>query len=188
VERFAGVDIWINNAGLSGPVSPAWQQAPDEARRVVQTNLLGSMYGAIAAAQGMVKQSYGAIYNMEGMGSDGRKHNGLAYYGTTKYALHYFTECLAAETHATPLVIGALRPGMVATEMLSAQYKDRPEEWQRAKKVFNLLAEKPEPVAEWLAERILENQRSGVVLKYMTSGRLVGRMLRGLVIKRDLFA
>ncbi len=187
VERFGGVDIWINNAGLSGKAAPAWQQHPEVARQVVQTNLLGAMHGAIVAAQGMVKQGHGAIYNMEGMGSDGRKHNGLAYYGATKYALHYYTECLAAETRGAPLIVGALRPGMVATEMLSAQYADRPEEWQRAKRVFNLLAEKPEPVAEWLAARILENKRSGVTLKYLTSGRLLLRMLRGLAAKRELF-
>ncbi len=187
VNRFDHVDIWINNAGLSGTPAPAWQQSPEAARQVVQTNLLGSMYGAIVAVQGMVSQGYGTLYNMEGMGSDGRKHAGLAYYGTTKYALHYYTECLAAETRGTPVIVGVLRPGMVATGLLTEPYKDRPEEWQRVKKVFNLLAEKPAPVAEWLAVQILANKRSGVTLSYMTTGRLLVRMLRGLVEKRELF-
>ena len=51
----------------------------------------------------MLAQGFGAIYNMEGMGSDGRKHAGLTMYGTSKYAVHYFTESLALEAKETPV-------------------------------------------------------------------------------------
>jgi short-subunit dehydrogenase len=75
---------------------------------------LGVIYGSRIATAGMLAQGHGSIYNMEGMGSDGRKHSGLALYGTTKYAIAYFTDCLAQELKDTPLVVGALRPGMVS--------------------------------------------------------------------------
>ena len=84
------------------------------------------IYGSQVAIRGMLTQGFGAIYNMEGMGSDGRTHDGLALYGTTKYALKYFTDALVLETKETPLIVGALRPGMVITEMVTDQYAGQP--------------------------------------------------------------
>ena len=59
---------------------------------VVDTNLIGVIYGSKVAFSGMQTQGFGQIYNMEGMGSDGRKHEGLTLYGTTKYAQKYFND------------------------------------------------------------------------------------------------
>jgi len=186
-DRFGKVDIWINNAGYSAPQMSLKELPPSEAQAVIETNLLGTVYGARVAMQGMLEQGFGGIYNMEGLGSNGRKQAGLAMYGTSKYSLRYFTDCLVNEAHGTPLVIGALSPGMVITEMITGQYQYRPEEWERFKQVLNLLAEHPETVAPWLAERILENQKSGVRIAWLTRQRLLGRMLSAPFKHRNLF-
>jgi len=115
VEKFGKVDIWINNAGDSGEQGLVWDLSPDDAQVPINANILGTVYGAQVAMKGMLSQGFGAIYNMEGMGSDGRKHAGLTIYGTSKYAIHYFTESLALEAKQTPVIVGALRPGMVIT-------------------------------------------------------------------------
>ena len=133
-SHFGKVDIWINNAGHSGEMEMAWKHPAEEVHSVIATNILGTIYGSQVAMRGMQTQGHGAIYNMEGMGSDGRKHAGLTYYGTTKYAVHYFTESLAMEAKDTPIITGGLRPGMVATDMIRDRYKDRPDEWERAAK------------------------------------------------------
>jgi NAD(P)-dependent dehydrogenase (short-subunit alcohol dehydrogenase family) len=114
---------------------------------------------------------------MEGMGSDGRKHTGLAAYGTTKAAVRYFTESLAEEMKNTSLVVGALSPGMVITDMIVDQYKDRPDEWARVKKIFNIIADRVENVTPWLAERVLGNQKTGVRIRYSSRLKIMGRML-----------
>ena len=88
----------------------------------------------------------------------GVKHAGLKIYGTSKYAVHYFTESLALEAKETPVIVGSLRPGMVVTDLLTERYKGRPEEWERAKKIFNIIADKVENVTPWLAKRMLANQ------------------------------
>jgi NAD(P)-dependent dehydrogenase (short-subunit alcohol dehydrogenase family) len=186
--RFGRVDIWINNAGFSAPQSPVWKLPASLAGDVVQTNLVGAIYGSAVAVRGMLEQGTGAIYNMEGMGSDGRKHDGLTLYGTTKYGLHYFTECLAREVQGTLLLVGSLRPGMVLTDLVLKQYDDRPAEFQRVKRVFNIIADRVENVAPWMAAQILANQRNGACLQYLTTGKLLGRVLANPFRKRDLFS
>lgn len=186
-EQFDRIDIWINNAGFSGPQIEIWKIEPELAQAVIETNLLGMIYGSKVAVEGMLKQGFGSIYNMEGMGSDGRKHDGLAYYGTSKYAVHYYTDCLVRETQNTPVIVGSLRPGMVVTDLITKQYEGRPEEWERAKRIFNIIADRVETVAPWMAEQILNNQKTGVSIRRSSSARLFLRMLSSPFRKRNLF-
>ena len=187
IERFGKVDIWINNAGWSGEPGLVWERPSEEVTGVIATNLLGTTYGAQTAMKGMLAQGFGAIYNMEGMGGDGRKHAGLTMYGTSKYAVHYFTESLALEAKETPVIVGSLRPGMVITDLLTERYKDRPEEWERAKKIFNIIADRIENVTPWLAKRMLVNQKNGAILAYSSILKLLWRMVSQPFNRRNLF-
>jgi NAD(P)-dependent dehydrogenase (short-subunit alcohol dehydrogenase family) len=187
--HFGRVDIWINNAGISHPQANFWEHSTQMIDAVVGTNVIGSMYGTRVALLGMLEQGYGALYNMEGLGSDGRIIEGLALYGSTKSALHYLDRALIKQLAGTPVIVGVLSPGMLVTDMLTAQYRDRPvEEWERAKKVFNILADRVENVAPWMAEQILKNEKSGVYIKWLTQGRLIRRFLLAPFHKRDLFS
>lgn len=187
-DRFGRVDIWINNAGLSNQQASISDIPPPEMETVVATNLLGVMYGSQLAVKGMLEQGDGAVYNMYGMGSDGRMHAGLIPYGTSKYAISYFTKGLAKELEGKPVIAGALRPGMLVTDMIISQYEGRPEEWDRARRIFNIIAERTEIVAPWLAQKILENRRNGAVISYTSSWKLAWRFLSAPFSRRDLFA
>ena len=186
--RFGQVNIWINNAGLSHPQLNFWDQTPEQISSVVQTNLLGAMYGSKVALTGLLAQGSGSLYNVEGLGSDGRRVEGLALYGTTKYGLHYLDQALAVETRDTPVLVGTLSPGMVVTDLLIGQYRDRPAEWERAKRIFNILADRVETVAPWLADRVLANTKSGARIKWLTRPKIIGRFLAAPFRKRDLFS
>lgn len=187
VEKFGAVDIWINNAGLSNDQGMLWELSAKQASMSIETNILGCVYGVQVAARGMLKQGYGAIYNMEGMGSDGRKHAGLTMYGTSKYALHYLTESLSLELKGKPILVGSLRPGMVITDLITDRYLDRPDELESLKKIFNIIADNVEKVTPWMAKRILENKKSGVIISYSSSLKLLGRFISQPFVKRDLF-
>ena len=187
IERFGKVDIWINNAGVSGEQGLLWELPAETADAPVTTNILGTIYGSQTAMRGMLSQGYGAIYNMEGMGSDGRKHPGLTLYGTSKYAIHYLTESLAMEAKDTPVIIGALRPGMVITDMIVDRYTGRSEEWERAKKIFNIIADSVGNVAPWLAGATLANRKNGAILAYSSTWKLLWRFISQPLVKRDLF-
>lgn len=187
VAHFGGVDIWVNNAGYSGEMGMVWDRPAGEVQSVIATNLTGVIHGSQVALHGMQTQGHGAIYNMEGMGGDGRKHAGLTLYGTKKYAVHYFTESLAMETRYTGIIVGALRPGMVATDLLRDRYRDRPEEWARAKRIFNILAEPVERVTPWLAREMLSNQKNGAILSYSTPWKMMWKFIRSPFVKRKVF-
>jgi NAD(P)-dependent dehydrogenase (short-subunit alcohol dehydrogenase family) len=164
-----------------------WERPPGEVQSVLDTNLVGTIFGSQVAMRGMNAQGGGAIYNMEGMGSDGRKHAGLTLYGTSKYAVHYFTESLAMEAKDSRILVGSLRPGMVATDMIRGRYKGRPEEWERAKRIFNIIAEPVDRVAPWLAREMLANRRNGAVLAYSSTWKLIWKFLQSPFVKRNIF-
>jgi NAD(P)-dependent dehydrogenase (short-subunit alcohol dehydrogenase family) len=185
--KFDQIDIWVNNAGYSGEEGKVWQRPVEEIKSVITTNVLGTTYGTQIAVNGMLEQGKGAIYNMEGMGSDGRKHAGLTMYGTSKYAVHYFTQSMALELKGSPIIIGGLRPGMVITDMIIDRFHDRPDDLERAKRIFNIIADSIENVTPWLAEQILVNQKSGVILAYTSMWKLLWRFISSPFNRRDLF-
>ncbi len=176
--RFGGVDIWINNAGISNARNDYWDLDPEDARCVIETNVIGSMYGCTVALRGMRAQGHGAVYNLEGLGSSGgRKVRGLSVYGTSKAALRYFDDALALEAGGTPVIVGAIQPGMILTEMISGQYQGKPDEWAHDKKIFDILTSPVEQVAPWIARRVLENTRNGARIQWATGAKMMGRFL-----------
>jgi len=185
--RFGPVDIWINNAGLGTAMMDFWNHSPEEIEALVTTNVIGAMFGARVALKGMREQGFGALYNVEGLGSDGRHMAGLSLYGNTKYALTYLTDALVQETRGTPILVGALRPGMVLTGLLTDRLPTDPKERERARRAFNILADRVETVTPWLARKVLANQRTGKRLTWLTTGKLLSRLLMASFRKRDLF-
>jgi len=185
--RFGRIDIWINNAGLGNPQMNFWELPAEQIRAVVSTNLIGAMYGSKVALHGMLDQGFGSLYNVEGLGSGGRRVEGLALYGSTKSGLRYLDESLAQETRGTPVLAGALRPGMVVTDFLTQQYQDRPQDWERAKRIFNILADRVETVAPWFAQKVLANQKKGVCISWQPAHKVFFRFLTAPFRKRDLF-
>ncbi len=178
VKHFGCVDIWINNAGISHRQADLAAIPLEELRAVVETNLLGTIYGSRVAMRGMRERGSGAIYNLEGLGSDGRKMQGLHLYGATKYAIAYLTDALADEAKGSGVIVGAIRPGMVLTELITSQYTGREEDWRRLQRLFRIIASDVNEVAPWVADRVLANRRNGVRIHFGGAGRMIGRMVK----------
>lgn len=179
VKQFGQVDIWVNNAGISNHQNAPWDLSESEIRAVIETNILGEMYGSKVAMQGYLKQGFGALYNMEGMGANRRRGNvkGLSIYGSSKAALRYFNDCLADENPDPQIIIGSLQPGMVLTDMVTGQYQQKPDQWEKDKRIFNILASDVNQVAEWLVEQMLKNKKNGARFSYSNSLKILGRFL-----------
>jgi hypothetical protein len=80
--------------------------------------------------------------------------------------------------------VGALMPGMVTTALLTQQRNHNPQEWERAKRIFNILADRVETVAPWLAKRVLENQKHGALISWTNPAKIGWRFLTAPLVHR----
>jgi NAD(P)-dependent dehydrogenase (short-subunit alcohol dehydrogenase family) len=188
VARFGRVDIWINNAAVATDRVNLADLPVDQIQATVDTNLMGTLYGCRVAIAGMRRQEGGGkVYTFEGFGSNGMTTAGLATYGTTKSAIRYLTAALAKECKDTPVLVGALSPGIVATDLLVYSSKSRdPAEWAKAKRVMNILGDRVETVTPWLAARALANTRQGARIEWLTSRKAAWRFMTAAFRKRDI--
>jgi len=186
-SHFGVIDIWINNAGVSGPQRPIWRYEPHDVEHIVRTNILGTIYGSNIAVSAMLAQGFGAIYNMEGFGSNGHMRMGMAAYGTSKAAVTYFSKSLAKELKSESLIVGTLQPGMVITDLVMDHYKENADELERVRKIFNIIADRVENVTPWLAKKMLDNQKNGAAFVWSPSWKLFTRFLSSPFIKRNVF-
>lgn len=186
VQRFGRVDIWINNAGVTTYEERFENVKPDDIRTMVETNSIGMMYGSHVALRGMQKQGGGQIYNMEGLGSDGMIRASTLVYGSTKYGLRYFTKGLIQQVKNTPVQVGYLSPGIVATDMMA---QSSPETDLKNNRILNALADRVETVTPWLVENILNNTQNGAAFRWLTQRKIYERFFRAFVLreKRQVF-
>jgi NAD(P)-dependent dehydrogenase (short-subunit alcohol dehydrogenase family) len=186
IDRFGGIDIWINNAGFAygGPLLAEAEPAP--LRAMVETNVLGTLLGCRAAATVMAD---GAIYNIYGAGSDGRYVPAMVAYGTTKRAVDYLTRALAAELLPKGMLVGGISPGLLMTEPVLKSLRGLSGQALAARaRVVNIIGDDVNIVAEWAVEKILQNRQTGRVFVRLTAARLLGRRLRSLWRPRDVLS
>ncbi len=187
INKFNQVDIWVNNAGIAKAMMPFWENDPIAIEQVVSTNMVGTMFGSKVAIEGMLSQGHGSIFNMEGAGSTGRMHPKMILYASTKRGLNYLNLGLIKELENTPIKLGILRPGMVLTDFLLNARDRNPEEWERTKKIFNILADTPENVCPAMVEGILKANKHGEVIEYISGFKIMMRFMTAKFSKRNLF-
>ncbi len=185
--HFGAVDIWINNAGQANLLMDFWELPPEKMREVVETNIVGSMYGVKAAVIGMLAQGSGIVYNMEGFGSRGsRKQSGLTLYGSTKASIAFLTDSMAVELAGKPVKIGSILPGMVVTDMLLNQRSGDAADWERSKRAFNILADKVETIAPWIADQVLSGDQNGRHIRWLNGAKIMLRFMTASFTKRHV--
>ena len=137
----------------------------------------------------MTEQGHGHLYNTYGAGADGRVMPGMIGYGTTKSAIRYFTDSLIKELKGKPVRVGSISPGMNITEnMINQMNALPPDARKKLSQPINILSDHVETTAPWIVDRILEDQESGTAIKWMTTGRILGRLLSAPFKKRNLFS
>lgn len=185
VQRFGRVDMWINNAAIATDRLLLGELPADQIAMTVDTNLLGTMYGCKVAIAGMLAQGGGRVYTFEGFGSNGMTSWGLTVYGSTKRAITYLTESLAKEYKDTPVLIGSLSPGIVTTDLLLYSSKSRdPAEWEKSKRIMDILGDTVETVTPWLAREALASQKQGARIEWLTRRKAAARFATSFFRKR----
>ena len=187
ISAFQKIDIWINNAGISLPRLPLHEQTENDLQSIVATNLTGVMLANKLLISEMGRQGHGQIWNMEGFGSNGAVQAGMAAYGATKRAVNYLNKALQKDLADTNVQVCTLSPGIVVTDLLIGDYDVSSEQFQKARKIFNILGDTVETVTPWLVSNILKADRTGAKVAWLTTGKAMRRFLLAGFNKRDLF-
>ncbi len=183
-DVFGGVDIWINNAGVSGPKRPVSQLTDAEMAPVIATNIWGVIFGTQIALAGMNDQGHGKIFNFEGFGSTGMTAPGMTIYGMTKCAVTYFTRSMIKELNGCAVLLGTISPGIVITDLLEDTRDEDPAKWIKTKRMYDVLADRVEDVAPFIAERVLRADKQGTAIRWLTTGKAARRFLLQPLRKR----
>jgi len=117
VKEWGGIDILINNAGVSAN-SPTLDLSLDAWNRVVDINLNGVFMTTQACARVMIPEGRGTIINLGSIYSTVAAPNRLAYCAT-KAAVAMMTKSLAIEWAKSGIRVNAVAPGYVRTQLVT---------------------------------------------------------------------
>jgi len=115
VGTFGGVDILINNAGITRD-KPLAMMSEDDWDTVLDINLKGCFLCTKAAAKVMIKKRYGRIINISSVaGAYGNQ--GQANYSASKGGMIGLTKTTAKELAPRGITCNAVTPGLIESDM-----------------------------------------------------------------------
>jgi NADP-dependent 3-hydroxy acid dehydrogenase YdfG len=122
-EHLGPLDVLVNNAGIM-PLGAFVDEDDATARRLVDINLHGVIFGTKLAIPGMVRRGSGHIVNLASQAGKGGFPGG-ATYCATKHAVVGLSEAVRAELRDTGVEISVVMPAVVNTELGSGLVEAR---------------------------------------------------------------
>jgi NAD(P)-dependent dehydrogenase (short-subunit alcohol dehydrogenase family) len=111
------LDVLVNNAGITGRSFPIWELADEDWRRVIDVDLTSVFLCCRAAVKVMLGQGRGRIINIASIaGKEGNPT--LVPYSAAKAGVIGLTEALAKEVATRGILVNAVAPAVVGTELL----------------------------------------------------------------------
>jgi NAD(P)-dependent dehydrogenase (short-subunit alcohol dehydrogenase family) len=112
IHSLGGLDVLVNNAGISGPTLPTDQLDPKDWEKVVQVNLTGTFNVTRLAIPHLKQSQAGVIINMSSAAGRLGYPNRIAY-ATSKWGIVGFTKTLSIELGEYGIRANAILPGAV---------------------------------------------------------------------------
>jgi 3-oxoacyl-[acyl-carrier protein] reductase len=121
-KAFGSIDILVNNAGITRD-NLVMRLKDDDWDAVQNANLRGAFAAIRAVSRGMMKKRAGRIINIASIvGLIGNK--GQANYAASKAGLIALTKSVAKELGSRNILVNAVAPGFIETEMTAAMTKE----------------------------------------------------------------
>ena len=121
-SAFGSLDILVNNAGVTRD-NVVMRLKDDDWDTVLDANLRGPFAAIRAASRGMMKRRWGRIINITSVvGMIGNK--GQANYAASKAGLIGLTKSVAKELASRNILVNAVAPGFIETEMTDAMTEE----------------------------------------------------------------
>jgi NADP-dependent 3-hydroxy acid dehydrogenase YdfG len=117
-QKFGGVDVLVNNAGLM-PLSFIKNAKRDEAHRMIDVNLKGAIDAVYAVLPGMLERDRGHIINVSSVAAKVVGPS-TSVYSATKHGLRAFSDGLRQEmaVDGKNIRVTDIQPGAVTTELI----------------------------------------------------------------------
>jgi len=112
--RRGRIDVLVNNAGY-GLIGAVEETSEEDARSIVDTNLLGPLWLSQATIPIMRRQGGGHIVQISSVGAVGTMPM-LGLYNSTKWGLEAFSEAMAAEVRHFGVRVSLIEPGALDTD------------------------------------------------------------------------
>ena len=181
LKELNSIDIWINNAGVNQPNFPIWNLDSSVINRLIDIDLKGTILCSKLIFKVMKEQGSGAIYNVEGHGSNDALITGLSIYGTSKRAVTYFTEALAHESQELNcnVLVGKITPGIMITNFIHTSLGDgeKIKLDSKTKKIYNILGDYPETIAKFMVNKIINNTKNNAKFVWLSNTRAFTKFL-----------
>jgi len=124
MDKFGAIDVFYNNAGIEGDITPVMRYSLETFRRVLDVNVIGVFLGLKHVLPAMLKQNRGSIINTASIaGLIGSPE--VAVYSASKHAVIGLTKSAALECTGTSVRVNCVCPGLIDSRMLSAIIEGR---------------------------------------------------------------
>jgi NAD(P)-dependent dehydrogenase (short-subunit alcohol dehydrogenase family) len=128
VEKFGGLDILINNAGVGFFGTTVEEMSSDQFRVTLETNLFGVFYACHHAIPLLRNRGGGYIFNISSLAGQ-NPHARMAAYNASKFALKGFSEAMMQEVRHDGIKVSYICPGSVNTSF-GGDEPDPSKAWQ----------------------------------------------------------
>ena len=123
VERFGGIDVLVNGAGILGPTVNTWECTIEDWNRVIGVDLTGTFLCCKAVVPGMMERGYGRIVNIASIaGKEGSAID--PSYAAAKAGVIGLTKSLAKEVAGAGVLVNCVTPAAIRTEIFKQMRKE----------------------------------------------------------------
>ena len=114
--KFGKIDIFVNNAGITGMNAKVWEYPLEEWKKVIELNLNSTFYCCKAIVPHMVKNNYGRIINIASIAGKEGNPNASAY-STSKAGVIGLTKSLGKELADKNIAVNCVTPAAAKTRI-----------------------------------------------------------------------
>jgi NAD(P)-dependent dehydrogenase (short-subunit alcohol dehydrogenase family) len=176
-ETLSGLDVLVNNAGISGPTAPVEDMEPDKWEAVMNVNLNGTFNVTRLAIPHLKKSSAGSIIIMSSLGGRFGYPN-RSPYCTSKWGLIGFAKTLALELGEFNIRANAIAPGAVGGQRIERVLEGRAKAEGKT-----LEEEKKDAMSVQALKRFVDPKDIAALCVFLTSD--AGKSISGQVLPID---
>ena len=169
IDKLRKIDIFVNNAGITGPNETTWNYPIEEWNKVIDVDLNGVFYCSKNITPHMIENNYGKIINIASIAGKEGNPNAVAY-SSAKAGVIALTKSLGKELSQYNISVNCITPSAAKTRIFE-QMTEEHIEYMLSKIPRNRFVELEEvaSLVSWLSSE--ENSYSTGAVFDISGGR-----------------